>query len=152
MKSAAVVVALTLLTQGPAFAEEGHSHKAPHGGQVKEVAKHHLEALVKDGSFFVYLLDEKENTLPPPKEARAVLQIGKAKHELKLTAMADHLMTALDDDAQKQLAQAMGKAVAIVTLHIDDKPQSARFKFSGESPKKAEHEEHEHEHGHDHHH
>lgn len=143
MKPISAVLALGLIALGGrAFAEEGHAHKSPHGGQVKTIGKHHVEALIKDGNFIAYLLDEKEKTVKPPDEARTVLQIRKAKHDLQLKAMGDeHLMANLGDEANKQLGDAKGKAVAIVTITIDGKPQSVRFSFSGAAAKAAAHHE-----------
>lgn len=128
-----VVTTLAIALVGLAAAQD-HGHGSPHGGQVKTVGKYHLEALVKDSMLHVYLLDEKEKSLPPPREGRAVLQMGKMKHDLKLAASGDMLMADLPPEAAKHLAEPSAKGVAVVTLTLDGKPQSARFSLGGEKP------------------
>ncbi len=129
----AVVTTLAVTFAGSAAAQE-HAHGSPHGGQVRTVGKYHLEAVVKDSMLQVYLLDDKEKSLPPPKEGRAVLQMGKAKHELKLAASGDMLMAELPPEAAKHLAQPNARGVAVVTLTLDGKPQSVRFSLGSEKP------------------
>ncbi|MDY7229846.1 hypothetical protein [Hyalangium rubrum] len=126
---------------GSAGAQEDHAHGSPHGGQVKTAGKGHVEALLEADKLVVYVLDEKERTVAPPKEAKAVLLVGKGKQELQLSARGNALEASLPDDVRKQLTAAQGKATAIVTVSVGGTTQSARFTFTGaQAP--AKHDEH----------
>jgi hypothetical protein len=132
------LLALTVLAAaGIAGAQEDHAHGSPHGGQVKTAGKGHVEALLKADKLVVYVLDEKEQTVTPPKEAKAVLLAGKGKQDLQLAASGDALEVSLPDDVRKQLAAAQGKATAIVTVSVGGSTQSVRFTFKGPTPAKG---------------
>ena len=107
-----------------------HAHGSPHGGLVKTLGNGHAEVMIKDGRLLVWVLDAKEKTVPPPSGGKAVLQVGKNKHELALAGHGDHLMAALSKEAGEHIAAANGKVAVLVTLAVDGKPRSTRFGLS----------------------
>jgi len=59
---------------GRAQAPAGHTHTSPHGGDIVEVANHHVEFKVDSaGSIAVWLLDSHEKTVAPPTGASVTL-------------------------------------------------------------------------------
>ncbi len=140
MGVAVVLIAAALARAGWAdeHGKKGHAHKAPHGGIVQTVGRYHLELVVKDTEINVYLLDDKENTLPVDRrEAKAALQVPKRdKQTLALAPAGEFLRAAADLKGVESL-------VAIVTIKLDDKPQNARF--SWKRPAAGGHEGHHHE-------
>ena len=71
---ATAFVALTLGAGGAAWAQGGHTHKSPHGGDILEVANHHIEFKADStGAIAVWLLDEKQMPLAPPSGATVTL-------------------------------------------------------------------------------
>lgn len=121
--------------------KEKHSHKAPHGGTVVTVEKYHYEMVVAEKTAQVYLLDEKENTLPiSGVTGSAVFQIpGKGSKTVTLTPSGDHFSAAID-------LKGVERFVAVVSLKMEGKTRVGRFSY----PKPKEHQEHG-EHGKGHH-
>lgn len=103
---------------------EEHSHKAPHGGMVITVEKYHLEMVVKPDGAQIYLLDDKEKTLPISKVTGSVIfQIpGKKITTAKLAAKEDYLNALVD-------LKQVDEFVAIVSLKVDGKNQTGRFAY-----------------------
>lgn len=62
MKKITFSIAIFLAAISPAFAQD-HAHGAPHGGTVKTAGNYHLEAVVKNNVFTVYLLDANEKEM-----------------------------------------------------------------------------------------
>lgn len=116
------------LPAGPALAEghgaKDHAHKAPHGGLVQTAGKYHFELCAGDDGVDVYLLDDKEATLPVAgKQGKLVLQIPKKpRQDLPLAPSGEVL------HAHADLA-GVGSFVAVVTLKLDGRSQSARFSW-----------------------
>lgn len=119
--------------------QEGHSHKAPHGGMVITVDKYHYEMAVEPDTLRVYLLDEKEQTLPISEvTGNAIIHIpGQKPQTVTLTASRDHLSATVNLEGAE-------KFVALVSLKIDGKTRVGRFSYQ----KPEEHKEKGHEEGH----
>ena len=124
-----------------------HSHKAPHGGMVVTVEKYHYEMVVEEKAAQVYLLDEKENTLPISNvTGSAVFQIpGKGSKTVTLTPSGDHFSATMD-------LKGVEKFIAVVNLKIEGKTRVGRFSYQKpkekhteeEHPKEGGHKEHPH--------
>ncbi|MEP7325591.1 MAG: hypothetical protein ABI836_06560 [Gemmatimonadota bacterium] len=57
-----------------AQATAGHTHAAPHGGEVVEIAEHHVEFKAdSSGAISVWLLDEHQKVMTPPAGGRVTL-------------------------------------------------------------------------------
>ena len=136
------------------FAQE-HHHEAPHGGEVATVDNYHFEMVVVDslGAAFIYLLDGNEKTLPIKNiSGKAIFLFpDKTKQTVDLLGQEDHFI------AQPDSAD-MEEFTLVVTLSIDGKNKSGRFKYKADEKEDGDHqhheekEEHHHEHGSDHHH
>jgi hypothetical protein len=133
------LLALLLLASGATWADGkgGHHHHSPHGGQVQDAGNVHLEAVVKDSKFLLYILDANEKTLPPPAEGTVKLAVGKQIHDLMLKPEGEALSAALP-------AGAEGKAlVAVVVVKLESGLETVRFKL-GEKKAHPHHHEHAH--------
>ena len=121
---------------------EKHSHKAPHGGTVVTVEKYHYEMVAEEKAAQVYLLDEKENTLPiSGVTGSAVFQIpGKGSKTVTLAPSGDHFTAAMD-------LKGVERFVAVISLKIEGKTQVGRFSYQ-KSKEKRTGEEHHKEGGH----
>lgn len=120
------------------FASEGeaHAHKAPHGGIVKSAGKYHIELVVTQAGFDVYLLDAKEQTLPVEGVTGKAtgLTKAKAKLDLNLNPQKDHLFAQTDPEA-------LEGGTLVIALHKGTEAISAKFK-PGEHSHPDEHAHH----------
>lgn len=115
-----------------------HGHKAPHGGTVVTVEKYHYEMVVEEKAAQVYLLDEKENTLPISGiTGSVVFQIPKKGNKtVTLSPSEDHFTAAMD-------LKEVERFVAVVSLKIEGKTRVGRFSYQKSKEKHAEEEHHE---------
>lgn len=107
----------------PAWADqEGHSHKAPHGGIVRTSGQYHVELVPKGTSVDIYLLDGKEATLPIQNVTVKVTGMTKAKKKLDVQPKPakDHFTAAVP-------AGSLAGATLIVTMRRGEETISARF-------------------------
>lgn len=124
---------IALLLQARAYADDGaghsaprapgeHAHPSPHGGQVVTAGKYHFELVVHSDEVHIYLLSDTMKPLPV-KEVTGTIQVvasGSSAQRADLKAETDALEAKLD-------LSKLDKFVALVTVVIDGKPQSARF-------------------------
>ncbi|GEM_PF-2658062 len=112
--------------------QKEHSHKAPHGGMVITVEKYHYEMVVEEKAAQVYLLDEKENTLPISGiTGSAVFQIPKKGNKtVTLSPSGDHFSAAMD-------LKEVERFVAVVSLKIEGKSRVGRFSYQKGAKEKA---------------
>lgn len=101
-----------------------HAHHAPHGGAVRTVGKYHYELLAKTDKLQVFLLDDTLKPLPTAGiTGQAIVQVpGKGKQTVTLSPKGDRFEGAATLAGTKTF-------VAIVSLKLDGKNQSARFKY-----------------------
>ncbi len=98
-----------------------HAHASPHGGMVKTVGQHHVEALFMPGGIMFYVSDSAQNALPVAGfSGTAVIQGPGGVETVTLSPMGDHL------HAVAKLAQR-DRASAVLTLTSDGKAQSVTF-------------------------
>ncbi|MDP2306595.1 MAG: hypothetical protein Q8P18_11290 [Pseudomonadota bacterium] len=108
----------------PAAAEHAggaHAHASPHGGEVKTVGDHHVEALFMPGGIMFYVSDAAQKPLPIDGFTGSAVVKGPGGVEtVTLAPMGDHL------HARAKLAQ--GDAVtAVLTLTFGGKAESVSF-------------------------
>ncbi len=142
----AVLVAVFFMTGFMAMAQE-HAHKSPHGGQVITVGSYHYEFLVNPGEIDIYVLDGKENVLPPKgMEGTLLIQLpDKTKKNVTLEPTGDYFKASLD-------TSAVGSFIAITTIKINGKPNVGRFSWPPKTKAKESGETSHHHEGHEHQH
>ena len=102
-----------------------HTHAAPHGGVVIDVAKDlHVEVVFAADGVAAWFYDGAFAPLPAPADAKLTLVVGKETRKLTLAppaapAPADHLWAATTLPAD-------GKVVALVQATVGGKPRTAR--------------------------
>lgn len=115
---------------GAGHAEAGeHAHGSPHGGLVVSTSGGHLELLAnREGSFKLWLLDDKQG-LRPVTGTAAKIKVAQAGYaDVDLSAAGDHL--------EGKGATISGEhAAAVVTVTTGDKVETARFKLHLEAGK-----------------
>lgn len=115
--------------QAPAHKEQvsgGHSHTAPHGGEVLEVADHHVEFKADSlGAIQVWLLDAKQRVIAAPTGATVTLMGGSDKQVT--------LLLQADPTSQRLVARfdtrKFTSFLAVVSLSIDGKRHNLRFRY-----------------------
>ena len=118
----------TLGFAGLALAQSpgGHTHTAPHGGEVVEVAEHHVEFKAdSSGAIAVWLLDKNQKTAPPPAGGKVTLMPDEGDQvtlPLKVYAKAQRLGAEFDPKKLKAFQ-------AIVSLPIEGKRHNFRFHY-----------------------
>lgn len=130
-----LLVLITLLLFGTARAgaqgaapsvPAAHTHIAPHGGTIAEVAEHHIEFKAdSSGTIQVWLLDGKQHLMAAPMGAGITL-IGPGETQVKLALQIDassHRLVAHFDPKKFASFQA------VVTMPIDGKPHNVRFRY-----------------------
>lgn len=124
----ALLVGLTIGATGLARAQgqAGHTHTAPHGGEVVEVAEHHVEFKAdSSGAIAVWLLDAREKALPPPAGGRVTLMPDEGE-QVTLPLEADskgQRLVARFDPAKLEAFEA------VVSLPIEGKRHNFRFHY-----------------------
>ena len=125
---AAVVAAVALALPSPSRAQSParHAHSAPHGGEVYDVAGHHVEVKVdSSGSISVWLLDAQENTLAPPEGATITLvEAPGCEHTLPLRVDAASQRLTAQFDPDRYFAFE-----ALVSLRIASRREHVRFRY-----------------------
>lgn len=104
----------------------GHTHQAPHGGDVVELAEHHVEFKAdSSGTIQVWLLDAQEKTMAPPATGTVTL-MPEAGSQVTLPLKADR-------DSQRLVARFDPKKLtafqAVVSLPITGKRHNFRFRY-----------------------
>ncbi len=102
--------------------QEDHAHKAPHGGIVRTSGKYHVEVVPKGTSVDIYLLDDKEATLPIQNVTLKVTGMTKAKKKLDVQPKPakDHFTASVP-------AGSLAGATLVVTMRRGEETISARF-------------------------
>lgn len=104
----------------------GHTHAAPHGGEVVETAEHHVEFKAdSSGAISVWLLDENEKVTTPPAGGRVTL-IPEGGDQITLPLN-------IDAAAQRLVARFDPKKLsvfqAVVSLTIGGSRHNFRFHY-----------------------
>ncbi len=120
MMLGALSVALTVTARAQ------HTHTAPHGGEVIEVAKHHVEFKADStGSISVWLLDEQQKALPGPSGASITL-MGAGGSQVTIPLQAD---TASQRLVARFDPQTFATFQAVVSLPIAGTRRNLRFRY-----------------------
>lgn len=111
---------------GRAQAPGGHTHTSPHGGDIVEVANHHVEFKADStGSIAVWLLDAHETAVAPPTGGSVTLVDaagGQVTVPLQADAAAQRLVARFD-------ARRFTTFQAIVSLPIAGTRHNVRFRY-----------------------
>lgn len=122
----ALVVSIVAGAPLAAQAPTGHSHTTPHGGEIVEVAEHHIEfKAVPSGTISVWVLDENLKPTTVPGEASVTL-MPEAGAPQTLPLKPDPStggLTARFDPARWSAFQA------VVRVPIEGKPHNVRFQY-----------------------
>lgn len=109
-----------------ATARAQHDHTAPHGGEVIEVAEHHVEFKADStGLISVWLLDENQEAVPSPSDASITL----------MGAGGSQVTIPLEEDTARQCLvarfdpQAFATFQAVVSLPIAGTRRNLRFRY-----------------------
>lgn len=109
-----------------AQAGQGHAHAAPHGGDVVESAKHHVEFKAEpSGAISVWLLDANQKTVAPPRGGRVTLMPEGGEQvtvPLELDSASQQLTATFD-------ARRLKSFQAVVGLPIEGKRHNFRFRY-----------------------
>ena len=104
----------------------GHTHTAPHGGEVVEIAERHIEFKAdSSGAIAVWVLDKTQKTATPPAGGRVTLIPDDGEQvtlPLKVDVKAQRLMAEFDPKKLKAFQ-------AVVSLPIEGKRHSFRFHY-----------------------
>ena len=128
--TAAIVALLGVGTgagaQGQNPPPQGHAHVSPHGGEIVEVAEHHVEFKAdSSGTIAVWLLDVHQRTMAPPDGASVTLIAGGGTQmtlPLQVDAASQRLVARFDP-----LKFASFRAV--VSLSIAGSRRNLRFRY-----------------------
>lgn len=131
-KALSIATALTIGLAGAstahaqAKAEAGHSHAAPHGGEVMGVGSHHVEFKAdSSGAIQVWLLDGKEKPVDPPADGSVTL-MGSGDNQVTLPLAIDKVSQRLH---AKFDAKKFATFQAVVSMTIEGKRQNLRFRY-----------------------
>lgn len=117
---------VSLASAGRAQARGGHTHPAPHGGEVVEFADNHVEFKAdSSGAIMVWLLDSHEKTIAPPRSGSVTLipeGQGQSTVPLHVNAASQALVGRFDP-ARFPAFQA------VVSLPIAGKRHNFRFHY-----------------------
>lgn len=109
-----------------AQAPAGHTHAAPHGGEVMEVAKHHVEFKAEpSGAISVWLLDAGKKAMTPPAGGTVTLMPENGEQvtvPLKAEPDSQRLVARFDPKKLKAFQ-------AVVSLPIEGKRRNFRFHY-----------------------
>ena len=124
----ALLAAITLGFSGWAMAQASseHSHTTPHGGEVVEVAEHHVEFRADStGAIAVWVLDAQQKPVEPPGGGELTLMPDQGEPvTLPLTVDAEgQRLTATFDPKTLKAFQA------VVSLPIEGKRHNFRFHY-----------------------
>ena len=125
---AVLLTGVTVGSVGLARAQSpgGHTHTAPHGGEVVEVAEHHVEFKAdSSGAIAVWLLDKNQKTATPPAGGKVTLMPDEGEQvtlPLKVDAGAHRLVAQFDPKKLKAFQ-------AVVSLPIEGKRHNCRFHY-----------------------
>ena len=128
----AVMVGLAIGVVGAARASgqapSGHSHTAPHGGEIVEVANHHVEFKAdSSGAIYVWLLDGRQKPVAAPSGATVTLiGTGGVQVTLPLQAQTGSQQLVARFDPQK-----FASFQAVVRVPIAGTRHNVRFQYPG---------------------
>ena len=124
MRVAILTIVISVVSSITAFAQEDHDNdKAPHGGKIEEAGDYHIEASIKDGKTYFYLLDGKAKIMSNVGvTGSVVMQFADGTTKtVQLTVSGDDGFVATD-------AKATSYTNAIVTFKVSGKTATAKFK------------------------
>jgi hypothetical protein len=124
---AALGVSLSLMGATAARAQgAAHTHTAPHGGEISEVAGHHVEFKADStGLIQVWVMDEKQKTVaPPPGASVTLIGTGGAQVTLPLEVQAGAQQLTAQFDHHK-----FASFQAVVKVPLGGKPHNLRFHY-----------------------
>ena len=122
----AVTVGLVGAARAQGQAPAAHTHASPHGGEIAEVADHHVEFKADStGSISVWLLDAHEKTVTAPSGASVTL-IDATGTQVTLPLQVDATAQRLDArfDPRK-----LTTFQAIVSMPIAGTKHNLRFRY-----------------------
>ncbi len=126
----AIGLAIGLVGAARAYgqAPAGHAHTAPHGGEVVEVANHHVEFKAdSSGAIYVWLLDARQKPVAAPAGAAVTLVgSGGAQVTLPLQAQSASQQLVARFDPQK-----FARFQAVVSITIAGTRHNLRFRYPG---------------------
>ena len=123
---AGFIVGFVGLTLAQSPGAGGHTHKAPHGGEVVEVAEHHVEFKAdSSGAISVWLLDKNQKTTTPPAGGKVTL-IADGGEQVTLALKADRVRQQLVAQFDPKKLKAFQ---AVVSLPIEGKRHNFRFHY-----------------------
>lgn len=126
MLISAAVVGIVGAVSAQAQAPAGHTHTSPHGGDIVEVADHHVEFKADStGSISVWLLDAHEKTVAAPSGASVTL-IDAAGTQVTLPLQVDAAAQRLDARFDPRKFTTFQ---AIVSLPIAGSRRNLRFRY-----------------------
>jgi hypothetical protein len=104
------------LSPGLGFAQSGHAHIAPNGGQIVNIGKFEVELVATAQEIRLYLTDEKEQKVDagPFSATASVLARGNQQRTVELSSAGGNLLSAKYDFPVE------GKFRATVTLKSKD--------------------------------
>ena len=125
IKTAILSIAIGVASSTTVYAQDHDNSKAPHGGKIEEAGAYHIEASIKDGKAYYYLLDGKAKSMANKGvTGSVVLQFADGTTKtVQLTVNGTDGFLADD-------AKATTYTNAIVTFKIADKTATAKFKNS----------------------
>lgn len=128
--AAVIGLAVGLVAGARAYgqAPAGHSHTAPHGGEIVEVANHHVEFKAdSSGAIYVWLLDARQKPVAQPSGATLTLiGTGGVQVTLPLQAQTGSQQLVARFDPQK-----FPSFQAVVSVPIAGTRHNLRFRYPG---------------------
>lgn len=117
---------VALVAAGRAQAPAGHTHTSPHGGDIVEVANHHIEFKADStGAIAVWLLDAQQKPVAPPSGANVTLMPAAGSQvtlPLQVDAAGQRLVARFDPKKLRSFQ-------AIVSLPIAGTRHNVRFRY-----------------------
>ncbi len=122
MKKVTLIFSVLFIAASTLFAQEGHKHGSPHGGEVKTAGGFHMEAVIKGSILTIYLLDGNEKPMTiSGATASALIQTADGKTSTVILRANGKESFAFKLNPSKKYNKA------IVTIKTGGKTASASF-------------------------
>lgn len=123
---AAMLTTLAVLLAGWAGPMvDGHVHKAPHSGVIAHAGPYHIEVVITDTAMRIWLLDQKEQTVPPPAGSTIQVKADRGFRELVLRPAGERYEAPFD--LQRVLATGF---LGRVELRLGSEKIRSEFRWS----------------------
>lgn len=133
IKTIAFAFALFIAATSASFAQ-GHSHKPPHGGTLREASGYHIEMVSASGNVNFYVMDASNSLLADKTLSGEV--VFESANKTKSTAI---LKKADNGPLQAELPKKEIFATCTANLMVRGKAVTVSFKNTSESEKDIEH-------------